>query len=645
MKYNIIILAFMVLTCTTKRDVIQETLSANQVWTSYDVVKSIDEDFADLKAHHIDVAIIKSLGENPVERAKEYLEIARKHGLKLGIRLGNHLLPNAEMVRNEGYTPELGVMIGGVYQGKAIDRYLFEFAAGPQSIIVEPPVYNQTFAYTGKQTGERIAHYFPNPQPPLKAEVIVPLNNFDGEQHIQIIAAKIETVEGNIKLDKESVSEEMPESYEIRERQLYRLDFDLTGFENAILNKVGIAVYWTYKESKEWYVFDWVPVCMMAETTVGAVKSKVEKVLGIWKEANGGIFPDDVLIGLRFGDEPFYLTGHLGSNTPSVNYPLWDFSDTAIKRFNILCGGNIDYPRTWGYPEIYGEEAYSAWMYNLHKTCAEITGIAQQEAKKFSPSIIVFRNTTRHGVFALTNDHDGSNCEMLLQNLDIAHIDPYPVSTTGYNPVIPRDMSYYGGIARRYNKPIVPWMQAHSYVGLNHVSPEDIKKMTQEQWKQGVDGIMWLGYGKGGTFPLTNIASYEQAAELHKKIKNEKPPKPYAKLAVIRSYDAWAQTNYTTDTVLNPNDWLLQQWLEVWSVKHLYPYDAFELAPEKIIPVSDSLKSILKGYEYVVSNIPFENAWFVGENVREKKIPLSQEQMYQDKFEKEIRERGWLEMR
>jgi hypothetical protein len=28
----------------------------------------------------------------------------------------------------------------------------------------------------------------------------------------------------------------------------------------------------------------------------------------------------------------------------------------------------------------------------------------------------------------------------------------------GFAPVIPRDMSYCAGLARRYGKPLVPWM-------------------------------------------------------------------------------------------------------------------------------------------------------------------------------------------
>jgi len=47
------------------------------------------------------------------------------------------------VVRQAGLEPVYALMIGGVYNGKAIDRHLFQFAAGKNEIVVEPPVYDK----------------------------------------------------------------------------------------------------------------------------------------------------------------------------------------------------------------------------------------------------------------------------------------------------------------------------------------------------------------------------------------------------------------------------------------------------------------------------------------------------------------------
>lgn len=98
-----------------------------RVWSSYSEIQDLETDFADIKAHSVDLATIEA------------------------------------------------------------------------SIIIEPPVYNRTFAYnlgssaTGRQIwGEPIGHYYPDMLSPVHAEV-VPLKAYDGQQHLQIVAAKIAT--------------------------------------------------------------------------------------------------------------------------------------------------------------------------------------------------------------------------------------------------------------------------------------------------------------------------------------------------------------------------------------------------------------------------------------------------------------------
>lgn len=126
-------------------------------------------------------------------------------------------------------------MIGGVYQGRAIDRHVFAFAPQRHEIVIEPPVYKQGYAYargsgsTGEpEQTEPIAHYFPDMGAPARAEVIVPLRAFDGRQHLQIIPAAVAEAPPGAKPENDSITG-LPDTTETRNRKLYQLRFDLTG--------------------------------------------------------------------------------------------------------------------------------------------------------------------------------------------------------------------------------------------------------------------------------------------------------------------------------------------------------------------------------------------------------------------------------
>lgn len=227
-------------------------------WTSYRTVSSLEEDIEDLKAHGVGLI---SRGARSVEDAKEAIAVARRTGMKYHISLPE-ITEHMNLVRDAGLKPVPARMIGGVYNGKAIDRHLFTFAAGKHEIVVEPPVYNRGFAYTRGSGGtgrprdaEKIAHYYPDMGPPLKAEVIIPLKPFDGQQHLRIIPAVITEAPAGTKLEVDSVTPDMQESSEIRNRKLYRIAFDLTGLDDALLDHVGLAVYWEYSGTDQYWMF------------------------------------------------------------------------------------------------------------------------------------------------------------------------------------------------------------------------------------------------------------------------------------------------------------------------------------------------------------------------------------------------------
>ena len=612
------------------------------VWTTYKKVVSTETDFTDLKAHGVELI---NMSARDATEAREKLELGRKWGMKFHIGLPE-ITESAGSVREAGLVPVDALMIGGVYRGKAIDRHLFQFKAGRNKIVIEPPVYHKNFAYTANSSstgkagkGEPIGHYYPDMPAPLRAEIIVPLKKFDGKQHLKIIKAEITVAQAGTKPEADSVTPEMPASSEISQRKLYEITFDLTGLDKALLDHVGVAVYWPYHGTNKYWIFSRGNVSATAESTKQALQKGVQKELNKWKEANNGTFPLDVVAAARIGDECFYISGHSHSaGATAVSYPLWEYSEPMIQAFHQHAG-EIEYPRTWGFPEIYGEQSYSWWMYNLHEKTAGLIGLAHDEIAKTAPGLKLFRNTTRMGIFDVSNNFDGTGQELLTRNLDIVHLDPYPVGA-GYSEAIPRDMSYCAGLARRYNRLLIPWMQAHVYGQLQHVTPEQVDRMAQEQWDQGVDGIVWLGYGD--TFPLVRPDSWERAAAFHRKLANGMPPKPVAKLAVLRSYNAMALSSlWEKDKLRNPADWLLQQFLEVWAVQQKKPYDVFELPPHSTVAELKTLKKELKKYPYIVSTIPWKGALEIGSKTNGTIVETSGAKDFQREFEKQISSRDW----
>lgn len=612
-------------------------------WISYRTVESLDKDIADLKAHGVGLMSVRA---RDVAGARKMLETARQTGMKYQFEI-SEVTEEAQVVRDAGLEPVDALMIGGVYGGKAIDRHLFRFSAGKHEIVVEQPVYDKGFAYTlgsrgtgAPGAGEPMGHYFLEMPDPVRAEIVVPLRKFDGKQHLKIVPATISAAPPGSRPENDTVTAAMPAASETKGRKLYRVSFDLTGLDSALLDQVGVAVYWPNHGSPKYWMFGRGTVSAAAESTRQGLRAAVRKDLQKWSEANGGSFPLDVVLAARFGDECFYTTGHSQANGASmVNYPLWEYSEPSIQAFHKHAG-TIEYPRTWGFPEIYGTGAYSWWMYTLHEQAAALAGVIREEIAKSAPGLLLFRNTTRAGIFDLSNDHDGSGQELLTRNLDVVHLDPYPIGAGGYGANIPRDMSYCAGLARRYHRLLIPWMQAHTYLGSPHPTPEQIDRMAGEQWAQGVDAIMWLGYGD--TFPKVRPDSWERAAAFHKRLAASLPPKPKAKLAVLRSYNAWAVSSRWEDQIRNPADWTLQQLLEVWAVEHGQAYDVFEVAPEISSAERDALAKELQRYSYVVSTMPWKGAMVVGAGTEGRSVDPATAKEVQHGYELELSRRDWL---
>lgn len=577
---------------------------------------------SDLKAHGVDVVAASFLEKT----AGKVLADAKRHGLKICTYMPDPLESSRAALDGKPY--ERAVMIGGAYRGLAIDRHLFAFSAAPHDIVVEPPVYSIAQPYTRLERGpggvERLikgGHYFGDCIP-VRAEVVVPEQLFDGRQHLRIIPCAIEPVPADVRLENDTVTEAMRGQMEIDNRHLVRLKFDLSGLTNCLLDKVGVAVYWASDtDAPSWKAGR--GMMSVFSTHIRSVAEESARTrMRRWCEANGGVFPAGTVIAVRFGDECFNTTGHM--NSRACSYPLFDYSASGLAAFAALAPSGVDYPRTWGFPEIYGADAYGVFLHSYHQACADFARIVRSAVREVAPEILVFRNTTRNGAWSYTNDHDGSGQELLARVFDLVHLDPYPVAAVYNDEAIPFDMGYFSGLSRRFGKPLLPWLQAHSYApcGLRHVAPEQMDRMWHQHAVFAPDAVMWLGYGGGDphktdcTFPRGNPASWERARELHRVFRTADPSvRPSARLAVLRPYSVRACACDMPGEgwgVRNPADALLREFVRAWSVDHGLAYDVFEIPPFESPEARAVREAQLGQYDFVVSSAPYPGARVVG---------------------------------
>jgi len=261
----------------------------------------------------------------------------------------------------------------------------------------------------------------------------------------------------------------------------------------------------------------------------------------------------------------------------------------------------------------------------------------------------VFRNTTRADAWSEQNDHDGSGQELLARELDFVHIDPYPVAKTYLEERIPFDMGYMSGFARRFGKPIIPWMQGHAYVPnrLGNVTPADMERMWAQHSQFGADGMMWLGFdlkpGKGDcemTFPKGSPESWAYAKELFAEVHAAPPAKkPVSTLAVLRPYSVRAvccAQGVGWEAWRNPADRILAEYVRAWSLDNGLFYDVFELPPKMGAAERDALAEELKKYPHVISPRQYPGARIVGEGTEGTVMKSAEIAALRKKFAAEI---------
>src|ERR1035438_7852494 len=107
-----------------------------------------------------------------------------------------------------------------------------------------------------------------------------------------MVPATIEPLPAGSKVEGDSVRPGMPASSETANRKLYQIRFDLSGLDTALLDQVGIAVYWPNPGTKSYWMFGQGNVSAAAGSTQEALRRAVQATLKIWTDANGGEFPD-----------------------------------------------------------------------------------------------------------------------------------------------------------------------------------------------------------------------------------------------------------------------------------------------------------------------------------------------------------------
>lgn len=554
------------------------------------------------------------------------LPLLRKYGVKGFTHSGFNPSQDARPAVNGGRPVERAVCSGGAYRGLSIDRNLFPFSAGPHEIVVEPPVYSGRQPYTrrvkdadGTERTVKSGHYFGNLRPTGFAEIIVPEKLFDGAPHVRIIPCEVLPAEpGDAPENDTAVGMAGPE---IESRQLMKLRFDLTGCDDCLLDKVGIAVYWeSDPESDNWKAGHG-ELSVFSPLTRAEMRRAGHERAQLWVDANGGTFPSDEIVALRFGDENFNLTGWL--DAPACSFPLWGFSESGRAAFASAAAAeaprcDMIQPRTWGCPEIYGAEACAIALYEYHKAAAALAREYREGIREVTPDMMIFRNTTRAGAWAEGNDHDGTGQELLARELDFLHIDPYPCADKYYADTIPADMGYMAGLSRRYGKPLLPWMQAHGAASLTlgHPTPADMDRMWAQHLPFSPAGMMWLGFDNdprgNSTFPHGSPESWAHAKEMFAELHAAKPHEAGAEaprsdiapLAIVRPYETRAVGCSLGDgRWRNPADRILEAFAMGWGVDNGLQYDIFELPPEGAeAPRFDN--EALSRYPLVVSTIP-----------------------------------------
>ncbi len=497
------------------------------VWMSYvNVVNGVDEDFRDMKAHGVEgveINMYPAIWVGDELDLNQALECARKYDVQLAFTIENITL-RADRLAAHGITPTPCVMIGGVYEGKAIDWNRFSFAPQRHEILIEKPVFGSDWTLGN-------GSYFAELLPPHRAEVVVKEKDYDGQQHLLIIPATIE----------------------VSGEYTYRMRFDLSGVRGN-LDNVMLAVYWRMRgpifEQPQPANYFGNTASPHAVGTAEGLRAQLRYEIGRWAEANGGEFPADIVMGIRVGDEDFLQTVPNGPANPAQSMPLWEYSDEAIAAFKRL---NTDdtYPRHWTYQQAFGERAYADWMWSYHRACADLLRVAKDTlCQEGIESLRIYRNLTRCNTFYVGNDHGGMGLDMCAREMDIVSADPYPASDRGYNDSsIPRDMGYVAGLARRHEKELMPWMQGHE---VQHPSVAHLNRIYEQHLAQEPTRIMYLGYGTrerpprgtAATFPDGNPDSWGESRQLNNQFRQRVGGDVKVRVVVVRDYHVWSLNSF-----------------------------------------------------------------------------------------------------
>jgi hypothetical protein len=555
--------------------------------------------FADLASHGVQV----------IETTD--LQNARKYGLQVMFM--------AETIRPEdvaaiGLTPEYAVAIAGTYKDLSIDSHTFPFARGKHTIEIGLPYFYAPYDWKTKKyftDNHTFDSYFvegmSTADRAFKAEVVVKQRDYDGRQHLAIIPATISD----------------------RSNLTMRLAFDLTSVEGD-LDHTMLAVYWRTNQ-----------LSPAAASTREATARVIRATLDRFTRENGGVFPGDVVRAMRFGDECFLKTGLV--NSPKCALPLYDYSDSSIAGYRKLNGTDA-YPRAWGFPEVFGVDAYRDWLYAYHTATAELVKTVVNEAHKIAPRLLVFRNPTRFNPtpFAtLANDHDGCSPQLLAQQFDMINADPYPVARTGdsqctnsdrdprpgyIESMIPLENAYWSGLIRRFGKKLVPWMQAHTFVrDLQHPMPNDVHHMYEQVASYNPDGIMWLGYQPGSaaespfygtTLPDARLETWKALRCINYRAQRDLgQPKRTPPVAVLRFYAERALVDLERRNL--HDRFLTEQIITGLTMDLAIPFDVFEYYKREDLDCRE-----LRAYRRVILCVADVEGLPLDEMMRQK-VPLA----------------------
>lgn len=417
-------------------------------------------------------------------REKEILHLCKKSNIKIFLEVDD-TSSYANKCTGERTYPVPALMIGGVFQGRAIDRNVFQFQPKKQKIRIESPLL-----YSRSRSAETSTSVCS----PVRAEVVVPLALFDGCQHLFILPAEITS------------TNEKQQSTDTNITRSFDITFDLSGLEGALLDKIGLAVYWTMNIDSDQRLL---PTSADSRWQQERYRH-VRNTLASWKQGRRHLFPIETIPAIQIKHLNHYFIGQ--NQYASTSIPLWDYSGPAVEIFYHKTSG-LEYPRTWGVPEIYGAEAYRNWTDTFFEINAKQIQMIQNAADSIVTGLLVLHPVNVHVPIPQSTFWQSISWGFIPEMGEAVQPD---LSVQSLNVDMKTVLSFADSIATQTGKVLIPQIQL----------PDSIAIVKSMSWSDDVlqnlniirsDAVIWNDPGEQLFSNMDKFRDFHEQMRFHYK--------------------------------------------------------------------------------------------------------------------------------